>query len=1175
MRLKKVIIIGFKSFAEKTTLEFSSGITAIVGPNGCGKSNISDAFRWVFGEQSAKSMRGNKMSDVIFAGASKRSPLNMAEVTLVLTDIQGSLPVNYEEIAVTRRLYRSGESEYFINKQLVRLKDVQSLFFDTGMGKDAFAIFEQGKIDQVINHSPLERRYIFEEAAGVVRFLQRKQEALKKLEHVDLNLSRVRDIHQEIEKQIFVLEEQAHKARAYKERKAELSSLERGGLAAKWDSLESKRLVTSKKEEEGRLQCEETQKSLEALEKEHQTTKMLLSEKEKTFLKCREDLFKLKSRKEVKLGESRSQQDRLQEILLEERKLLEERGKLEGLKKIREQEHTNCIKNQQEISQQHAFLEKALGAQKEIVQAAEKEVAALREGIKKAQQERIKMVQSESQIEVELKQNKMRMDNALEKIRNFEERKEILSQLVADLMNQAADKQKQVREASQAVDDARSALVGLDYKLKEQIAEIQRMQKRLAEVTQELTELKARQKVLLDLRKSMEGFSKGSKMLLQEASNPSSPLFNKLHGLHEYVASDQESAALVAVALRPYLQTLVVKTEQDFLLTIACAKEKNLKDFSLICLEGLVSEPKAGLSLPGVGENPISKRLLGSVVIVDDLERALAQAEKRPDCELLTQDGIWIDRNRVLFHTNPGNDNLFVREAELKAIEKSLKESDDSKIILQKDLKILEDKKGVLQADHSLADKQIHRNEMKLVEVNFSLQRVNSDLERALKENKQADVELDQLANFKEKLSRQIAQLSLDHQQAVEKALRAQSLASSVDADLNLLTDQLSHHQGRCKDLEADYRRISTEQQKLLHAIHIFTMREQDGVEQEKKIAETLRSGVELHDRILLSKSALNQELEEVEKTLKEVSDKCDELEKISGVSREEIVQSEKGCNEMRARIKQVETARSQCEVQLAQIESSQQAIAAELLERHELTVEEARSLYPLEKSIEQSERRMKAVRQELELAGDVNMTSIEECDKHKVRYAFLAQQMDDLNLSKQELSQIIAQLDKESRSTFKETFDRISKNFQKNFKILFEGGEANLQFTDTQDVLQAGIEIVAQPPGKQMRSINLLSGGEKCLTAMALLFAIFEVKPAPFCILDEIDAPLDDSNVKRFLAVVRQFVDRCQFIIITHNKSTMAIADVLFGISMEERGVSKILSMEFSEKTTIQPVLV
>lgn len=1182
MRLKKIEILGFKSFADKVALEFDAGITGIVGPNGCGKSNISDAFRWVLGEQSAKSMRGNKMPDVIFAGTNNRKPLNFAEVTITLTDIAGELPVEYEEVAVTRRLHRNGDSDYFINRHPVRLKDVQELFLDSGMGKNAFSIFEQGKIDQVINFSPLERRYIFEEAAGILRFLQRKREALRKLEQVDGNMNRVKDIHQEVEKQIILLEEQAEKARVYKENKARLEALEKGIFLAKWDNYQTKGQETSKKDEGQRQVIEEANQQLVVLQGKLQEAKNELAQAEKALRVRSEEVYKTRSDKEIKSREKQAAQERLKEILAKEKRWQNELESMMEKRKLRQIECQNTKKQQKESEQELARQEKILRGQRDKANALENEVGKMRAEHQKAQQELLKLLQNENQIESELKQNTVRLENTQERKEQLAEKKEKLSTTVKELTQNVKERKSLVQEVSEEIDKQKSDLQKFDHRIQDLAEEIGKHQTALEQTSQEMTENKARQKALLRLREEMEGFSAGSKRLLQESTNSKSPLHNKLKGLYEFITPSGGAEAPLAAVMRPYAQTLVVNTKKDFQEAVAFARTHKLKDFSLVCIEGLPNQeskkaPKGIAPLISqVAVSALASHFLEGSYIAETAEEAIQAVKKTPGIEVWSEEGAFIDRHGVAFYATQGENNAFMREAELKALEKKLKEGEAAKQTLEEVLKTLNEKKKGLQNERTELDKAMRRSEMKMVEVNFALQRANGDLEKASAEAKQADGEIEALAAAATKLTALLKELTQKHVEAKAKASQIQKDCAGLHAELEKLTASLKLEQRDLQEKDSAYQKISDENRKMLHALNVIEVKDIESQQQEKRLEEEIQAGKEQQSQIKVKGEEFETLLAGVEEALSQVTAACAEMEKEVAKKKSAIEKIDGQINQERAQLKKLEGDLYQMGIQAAQIESSRQSLEGELQERYHLTIEEARALgVALDRPLDQAERQMRALRHDMDAAGDINMTSIEEFDKNKNRYEFLNQQIDDLNVSKGELVQIITQLDVESRKIFKETFDQISANFKKNFKILFNGGEADLQFTETGDVLEAGIEIIAKPPGKQMRSISLLSGGEKCLTAMALLFAIFEVKPAPFCILDEIDAPLDDSNVERFVNVVKQFIDRCQFIIITHNKRTMAIADVLFGVSMEERGVSKLLSIEFTRDVAPEPALV
>lgn len=1182
--MKKLEILGFKSFADRIKVEFSHGITGIVGPNGCGKSNIADAFRWVLGEQSAKSMRGSKMPDVIFAGTTSRKPLNFAEVTITLADINGALPIEYEEIAVTRRLHRSGESEYFLNRQSVRLKDLQSLFLDTGIGKNAFSIFEQGKIDQVINLAPLERRYIFEEAAGILRFLQRKKEALRKLEQADLNICRVQDIHKEEQKQIVVLEEQAEKARIYKEKKSRLEALDKAAFLAKWELLMKRIADAGRKEGEQKQAFEDLQKEQEVLQEQLHTAKVSLQEGEKALRARNEDLFKARSEKEIKSRERLASQERIKEAVAKEKKWRAELEAMIQKRLSRKSEHQQNISLQVTLEREHNEQEKLLKEKKETSKNLEQELNKLREQQSLSQQHLMRVLASESTLDSELKQNRLRLETNQEKMEGLEEKHKRLTAASAEFSASHQEKQKQVQELSESIDNQKLRFSALEEKLQEIGEQIQATQTELDLLQQDIHEAKARQKVLLRMRSEMEGFTAGSKRLLQEAADPKSPLHGKVKAVYEFLVPQEGAEKAIAAVMRPYAQTLVVKTRADFQEAMQFSHKNQVKDFSLLCLE-LFSSKKDSDAAPLIPEgiepllskvldNAVSAHFLSNAYAALDLETALHYVSQSSGVEMWTQDGVFVDKRNVLFYTVQSENNVFLREAELKALEKKLQEKETGKLEKERLLKDWQQKRSHIQTERIEMDKVIRRSEMTLVEANFMLQRVVADLEKAKNEAKLLDAEMKNIKLSLEKISTTLAELSLRYTEAKENAAQARKQSESLHADLEQKAKgaKMAHEEWQAQEMT--YQKLATEVRKVQHALHVLEVKDLEGEQQETRLSEEIESARELQTFLQMQTEEQNRVLEAAEKSLEKAAAAYAAFEEEVGLRREAIERIDLQLQDFRARQKRQEADSHQLSLQITQIDSVRHSLEEELQERYRLTMAAVRSLeLQIDKSIDHTEKQIRLLRQELEAAGDINMTSIEELEKHKVRYEFLNKQIDDFSQSRQELIEIIAQLDSESRKIFKETFEQICSNFKKNFRILFEGGDADLQFTDTADVLEAGIDIIAKPPGKQMRSINLMSGGEKCLTAMALLFAIFEVKPAPFCILDEIDAPLDDSNVERFVNVVKQFIDRCQFIIITHNKRTMAIADVLFGVSMEEKGVSKLLSMEFAKQTVPEPV--
>ncbi len=1183
VRLKKLQLVGFKSFAEKTTLTFEEGITAIVGPNGCGKSNIADAFRWVLGEQSAKSMRGNRMPDVIFAGSSSRKPLNFAEVSLTLSDIQGALPIEYDEITVTRRLHRSGESEYFLNQQPIRLKDVQNLFLDSGIGKNSFSIFEQGKIEQVINFSPVERRYIFEEAAGILRFLQRKKETLRKLEQADNNITRVKDIHREVEKQVVILREQAAKAQIYKELKDKLDNLEKGLLVARRKQIDKKRAEALQQEDTKLQEILTIGGQVAELERQRSSTKSLLEQSEKDLKIQSEELYQVRSDKEIKSREKENAQARLKESQTKQKRWQHELEEVLEHREFRQIELIRAKKQLHAAETDSTALEVSLQEQRLKVSALEQDVTALHHAQRQLQLGQLNNLQAENQLESELKQCSIRLESSSERQNQLKSRVERLTTLEKELAEQIIEKQKVMQENSAAIDRQRTLLQNIELKIEEAIGQIDILQAASEISLNALNENKARYNALMQLRGDLEGFSAAGKRLLQIAKDVSSPFYGKLKGLYELIVPKKGSEEAVASVLNRYSQTLVVENISDAKEVLDFAKKEKLTDFSLIIMELLKDKITTNRTAPPsltslfsqVESSLLSHHFLGEIFLSDSTDQIeSAYLSENVPFEAWCSDHTFVDRRGVFFYGKQATNNVFLREAEIKALEIDLTRLESTQKQHENALKIQQQRRSEFHIEMLDLDKNIRRHEMVLVEVNFGLQRLHGDLEKNRKEAGLSETELSSLQESMEKLQALIADLTDKHQIAKEKTLQLKVQVGTLEGSLQEKNGFLQEQKLFLQEVDSTFSGAAKLLQKNKHDIHVLEIQETESLRQERRLEEELQLAAEFQAQMAHKSREWDQALGAIELTLQTTSAAYLALEESVTQKKADIIKLEQGMTEILQKGKKHEQEHHQVALLIAQLDAATRGIDEDLQTRYNLTLEQAEQLTPpAEKSVDAMERKLREWRREFEEAGDINMTSIDECAKHQVRYEFLNQQIEDLAGSKEGLMEIIRELDIESRKLFKETFATISANFKKNFAILFNGGEADLQFTDSSDLLEAGIEIIAKPPGKQMRSISLLSGGEKCLTALALLFAIFEVKSGPFCILDEIDAPLDDSNVDRFANIVKQFIHRCQFIIITHNKQTMAIADVLYGVTMEEKGTSKLLQMELDQAERAQLV--
>lgn len=1176
MKLKKIEVVGFKSFADKTAVEFHEGITCIVGPNGCGKSNIGDSIRWVLGEQSAKSMRGGKMPDLIFAGTSTRKAANFAEVTITFSEVQGKLPIDYDEIAITRRLYRDGESEYFINREPVRLKDIHHLFLDSGIGKSNFSFFEQGKIDQIIQLPPMERRSIFEEAAGIGRFLQRKKETLRKLDDVGVNLNRLSDIQSEVERQVSLLEEQAVQANEYKQSRERLEILEKGHLLSRFDSYEKRARDLKGKEGELKSDYQNYQKDKGLLDEQCQDSRAFLDEEEVAYRKMREEFLKKQGDKELKLQSRGTTYERLEEIKGQQLKAEKEIQTLEAQRNIWATEIKCLRESKEQLAREAVDKKKVAESLAASFQKVEKELASFRAKQTNSHQERVQQIQRESNLDSEKKQQELRLENHQEKKAQLTSRIEQLERLRIEKNDEVKAKKRAFQELCEASDESKKKLRSAEDALKTMNAEIDKAQRQNEQISREASEVKARHHALLRLKEDFEGFSLGSKKLLKEAQDPKSPLYGLLKALYEYISADPQSQAAISSVLKPYAQTLVVPTEHDLRVVVEFALSRGIKDFSIFCLE-FVKPGKAleNTLLQKADSNALVEHFLGRIVLVEDSDEALSVVRKT-QVEAWSASGCFVDSRSVLFYSQAQDHSVFAREAEIKSLAKKSEIFEIEKKQVDEQVKKLFQEKQKLQELRTAADIEVRKAEMKGVEANFVLQKTEQDLQRLQKEIAQVSQEIQGSEETILTISKRLTELESAFLAAKQKSRELLEATDALNAHLSKISEGWKEEQEAYQRAQFALQDIEDKSRKAVHALNLLEVKDQESERLLERLKQEVSAAKKMQHELSLKSTVSDGELKRLEEELNGLQNKIAAKQESLEGQKALLAKLDEERKKFEHLIKDVEGKLNQMSIQLAHLETGQGAIIQELKDRFNIEVDELRQSVPaLQGSLEKTEKEIKQLRAQLESRQNVNLAAIDECAKQKERAEFLKEQIGDLTGSKEDLLAIIASLDKECRELFQKTFTEVRANFQKNFQILFKGGEADLELTESEDILEAGIEITAKPPGKQMRSLSLLSGGEKCLTAMALLFAIFEVKASPFCILDEIDAPLDDSNVERFVNVVKQFIDRCQFIVVTHNKRTMAIADRLYGVSMQEKGVSKLLAMEFSKQAKPQPVLV
>ena len=1257
MYLKALKLQGFKSFADPTTLRFEPGVTAVVGPNGCGKSNIADAIRWVLGEQSAKALRGGKMQDVIFEGADTRKPSQLCEVSLLLTDCEKQLGSEFHEIEIMRRVHRDGQGEYFFNGQACRLKDIQKLFMDTGIGRTSYSIMAQGQIDQILSSKPEERRAVFEEAAGITKYKSQRKEALSKLALTDLNLVRVADVVTEIGRQIGSLRRQASKALRYKKLSWRLRHLAlshhgfhyaqvSGSLA----QLEEQVVQLRAAAETRRVHLQQQQSALE----EQKTRRARLNQRVQEAQQAVFDLRSEKEQAENSANLSQIKRSGLTDRLESSRANL---GELEmQLHELSSQVDTGSQDKQLQLT--------LLGGSDAVFQDRNRELAVVEGELSKFEQElqqtKFQLLQFESNVarlrtdcssyEVDQKTSAHRHESVAGELEQVRQQQSSATQLAAEL-------NARVEEANVAKARAHQETQDVQIQIGDLTREFRDAQKKLQDIDRQLAQRTARLNLLKQLAEKFEGFGEGAKAILQGRFAPvlgegkATPITRGLDvqpafakAVESLLGSAVEAISVADVATA---QKILAQLENEQIGS-AVLQIANLQQ----AVHGQDSLP-AGLrpatsALLNFDANHPAAALLGACYVADDLHAFLDFWKANPAFSFLavaTPKGEVVDRRGLIFggFAKKNNNSIVQREIDLRETAKALaddqKQHDDQKALidglnarLAEAESTLEAKRAeVLEASQTLATVQSEeRNAQRAVEeIGTRAARMESELQGLEAQRNETQTRFDRAQTALTEAAMAVEQ---GRARIIELETRIAEFRTDRDVKRETLAQARLELAERRQKVEVLDRGIADMERRRAQLSEILVQRQQeievwteqiDQLEQES--ASQRGRGAQIAETLVVAQ----QQVEQIRHELVEVE------REIGGVEN-----SQEG---IRTDAEQAQNELNRCEVSLAQNKSRSQFIEEDVQREFQIRVgqydwrallwrseDDPPDLKTLDLDDDEDEAEVKAesleagaesqpdaqpaegeaqpavtettpvkrrkkkgpkpdpteedlvaletstrwddvkaeidaLRQRLAGMGAVNLVAIEEYAELKQRYDFLKSQSDDLNNAKADLVKTIDEINATSMSQFQITFDQIKKNFIYTFQTLFGGGVANLELVMTDDILESGIEITAQPPGTKLKSITLLSGGQKTLTAVALLFALYMVKPSPFCLLDELDAPLDESNIGRFTDLLRKFVDASQFIIITHNKRTVSAAQAIYGVTMEERGVSKTVSMRFN----------
>ncbi len=1182
MYLKRLELQGFKSFADKTILELRPGITTVIGPNGSGKSNISDAIRWVLGEQSMKSLRGTKSLDIIFAGTQNRKSLGFAEASLVFDNSDGALPIEFTEVTVTRKIYRSGETGYYINKTPCRLKDVLELFMDTGIGKDGYSIIGQGKIDEILSNKSEDRRHIFEEAAGIVKYRSRKEEAEKKLEHTKLNLLRINDIISEIESNLGPLQTQAEKAKKYLNLREELKNIEVGLFVYNIEKYKENLQQIVKdidimqsqcNDEEGKLEKvkilkEELKSSIDEITEQIENMSNLGFESQKEIEQLNSDINVAKTRisnnneNSVRFtDEIQEQNEKIQELKQE---LEQKEAKKDNLKQNKEKFEKELNEKQEELAK---ITEKLSAKELEI------------EGYKQTvEQNTDKKYELQSEI------------NAQEiNFKNYEKRQNQIKQeiqtTISELDNTRMNKEeisKGFYESENKKNKAQKSLEEVAKQKQEANQKIKSFESNINILSSDMRIKESRLKFLIETEKEKEGYIKSVKSLLKDCENIKD-LGKGMHGvLANIIEVPDELETAIEMCLGASLQNIVTDTEEDAKKLVEHLRKNNLGRASFLpiaSVKGKKLEKLKGNESGVIGiasdlvkfnkkYEQIILNLLGRTVIVDNMDTAIKVAKQNGyTFRIVTKDGDLINPSGAITGGSVAKKtvNILGRGKEIEKLEKEIKN------IKAKIQKLEEEKEeyeqsieGILELSANL-EKELQEidityatEKQKMISIDENIQKLQNRSNKLKEEQKNLETLKQESIEQKEKIQEETQKITNQN----EELSKLISEFAELNKDDQKYIDDLNFDITNLKISVSSFDESESSIQEIQERINQELNNAKASIENKNNQIEQIKV-----DNENLEKS-IQETLNKIEEIKQKVNNSSSEIEKMKQERAQKSEKLSKQEDEITSKFKIIEDLKSQLvklDVKKTKVEEDINTIINKMWEEYELTPNNVEG-YAKPENVALTQKRVNNIRTEIRDLGSVNVDSIEEYKNLKGRYDFMSEQRLDLENTMSKLRKVITDMTQIMKEQFREKFKIINKNFGEVFAELFGGGKASLNLEDEENILECGIEITVQPPGKKLQNMMLLSGGEKAFTAIALLFAILKINPAPFCVLDEIEAALDDVNVFRYADYLKKFTGHTQFLVITHRKGTMEAADTVYGVTMEESGISKLLSMKLNK---------
>lgn len=1195
MRIKKLELIGFKSFKDRTVIQFDAGITGIVGPNGCGKSNIIDALMWVMGEQSAKHLRGGSMEDVIFGGAEGYVPAGMAEVSLTLENDEGPFPTkyaNFSEVQVTRRLHRSGESEYLINKEPARLRDIQEIFMDTGAGSKGFSIIEQGAIGKIITAKPEDRRTLIEEAAGITKFKARKRESQKKLEATDQNLIRLNDIVGELRRQIEGLQRQAKRAERYRELKKRIEALDLWISSEKFAEIEEAIQQATQIFEDAQNKEIAGKTDSSSLESQSQELQLAVLEKDKKVQDLQSQYQFVKQSVQTLESEAQLLKFEIEQAKREEQLQGTLKTEVEARKVVVERELQQIFSQNESLQSRLAETSKNYSESSEAYQEMVSFIQEADESLTLKRRELVTVSQGVTQLTVQLESLAVRIEELEERAQN---EKKVLEELQGQQndfeqrksrLNNQIEKERQMQLSIMGdVENFELNKVTLQAQIDEKQTQVEQFKDQLNVVTSRLYGLE-------NLHANFEGFEDGVKSVMmwskQQKSIHSDGSYS-FQPVSEVVEVPKDYEMAMEAALGTRLQLLLnpmpertlgavdyLKREQtgrsSFYMGSNSSQEIGSLDGTAPSGEGVVTRLMDVVQVPE-DHRSTAQKLLGKVVVVDSLSSAIRLQREFSDWTFVTQDGDTLGADGVLTAgaSSKAESGILKRRREMKELSIQKDEWAGKLSLAQLALEKLQDQIKTVHRDLENSYKQKIEKEVQLAELKKDHERAVVEMNNLMNAIAKQDKEYSQTADHLRQNQVKSDEMSSRLKELEEQKANLERVSEDLNVELMQRKNGVEELREKVTQLQVLKATQTQEAESLSRNLNFYTQQLKEMEDQLGRMKDDAHKNSEnfstFSTKLQECQVELSKKIESAEQLEKNLSEEKDSFEKMSG----ELRSQESKLFEVRRQMSDLQSAMNSAQLRRDEAQMKKTYMVEQIQERYMVDIREVAHQYRnLETDIEAGRVELEDLKDKVKKIGEVNLSAIEEYEQISQRYEFLSKQQQDLLDAKENLRKVIDRINRICVKRFKETFEAVNDRFTKVFPVLFGGGEAKLMLVEDPEDGEDGIDILARPPGKKLQNMTLLSGGEKALTAVSLIFSIFLVRPSPFCLLDEVDAPLDDANVVRFNDLVREMAKRSQIIIITHNKTTMEVNEKLYGVTMQERGVSRMVSVDLQQARAV-----